>query len=59
LYKKQLRLAQNNEVVSTNRALKDIVAYYARQSCQVSTKDIFAILSDGVSSFDVVMQQTV
>lgn len=57
LYKKQLRLVQHNEITSTDTAIKGIVDYFARQSCQVTSKDILSVLSDAVPSFDVVLQQ--
>jgi hypothetical protein len=52
-------LVQHNEVISTQSALQGVVAYYARKSCSVTSKDIFAILSDATPSFALAMQQIV
>ncbi|MEI7562307.1 MAG: hypothetical protein WCJ39_00905 [bacterium] len=59
LYAAHLRLAQHNEITSSDIALKGIVDYYARQSCVVNTTDIFSLVSDSVPAFNLVLQQTV
>ena len=57
LYNQSLRLAKQNEVISTQFALDQIAQYYAHQSCTLSSKDIFYLLADSDVPFDTFTAQ--
>jgi hypothetical protein len=61
LYEKALHLAKQNEIVTTQQSLKDIVAYYGRLNppCKITTKDVLHVLYNSNQGFRVFFRHTV
>lgn len=59
LYNQALKIVKQNETASTDSAINGVVAYYTKQSCNVTAQDVLHILYVSDESFSLFFDQQV